>query len=290
MAIPLGATLPAEINLATRKQHLELNRLLINRLPLALPPHQSSPHLLSKGLVPFATIFLLFEVEWELLIRYVQERGFTDVSHDDHVKRWVANLQPDDLPRSPRLKRDLDHLRMTGNASMYKTPELGDEWVGEMRSYIRTKPHTLVAFAWVFYMATFSGGRWIRQQLANAGGEFWTKQDGTPRVAENEKSPLLEMPGFSFLSFDGDQDGEDIKALFKARLAEAENLLTWQEKQDIIHVSQKLFQRCILLVHELDREVWLVQALGWTPTILFGLVFILAIWSLRAYFFPRGSG
>ncbi|SMQ47862.1 unnamed protein product [Zymoseptoria tritici ST99CH_3D7] len=63
MAVLASSNLSDEINRATRSQHIELNRLLINRLSLALPPHSSTPLLYGKGLVPFARIFLFFEIE-----------------------------------------------------------------------------------------------------------------------------------------------------------------------------------------------------------------------------------
>lgn len=149
---------------------------------------------------------------------------------------------------------------------MFNTPDLGNEWSKKMRVLVRNRPHVLVAFAWVFYMAVFSGGRWIRQQLANAGAEFWTQQASALQGEKSEHSSPLELPGFSFLSFDGDQDGEELKALFKTRLAEAEQILTEEEKLEVIDVAKELFDRCILLVTELDRKVSKQHMLSWLPT------------------------
>jgi hypothetical protein len=105
-------------------------------------------------------------------------------------------------------------------------------------------------------MAVFSGGRWIRQQLAKGGSGFWIGI-GQHEFSELEKAHMLpHSPGFSFLSFDGYEDGEDIKMLFKARLAEAETLLTQQERQDIIAAARYLFDDCIALVRQLDHVVW----------------------------------
>ncbi|KAK4633197.1 hypothetical protein CLAFUR0_03313 [Fulvia fulva] len=267
-SIPPSATLPGRINTATRKQHTELNRLLINRLPLALPPNVATPLLYAKGIVPFARIFILFEIEWELVTRHVQSKSTAgQTQHDLDVRQWLANLRPHGLARSHRLKNDLQHLRLVGGRNIYSTPELGDKWTKNMRDLMRQKPHVCVAFAWVFYMAVFSGGRWIRQQLANAGPEFWEgKSPLTPSTAAAEKvatssredidQPVpLDISGYSFLSFDSDNDGEELKALFKTRLALAEDLLTPDEKQDIINVAEQLFDKSIFLVTELDAKV-----------------------------------
>lgn len=244
---PSASTVGARINSACRTQHTELNRLLMQRLPLALPPNQQGPLLFARGIVPFARIFFFFESEWDLLLRHA-------ASPSDGVQKWLADLRPHGLARATRLENDLKHLRAVAGPDIYRTPDLGDYWLRDMRTRLRSQPHVLMAYAWVFYMATFAGGRWIRQQLANGGAEFWTQRPLTD-VDVVEEGPGPEFHGFSFLSFDGDQDGEDIKALFKTRLAEAETLLTGEQKQDIVDVAQQLFERCNKLVGELDVMV-----------------------------------
>lgn len=289
MDMAASSTLGGRVNIACRKQHTELNRLLIQRLPLALPPNQDGPLLFSRGIVPFARIFIFFETEWDLLVRHVQQRPFAadaDASHDDDsVQTWLANLRPHGLARATRLKDDLKHLRAVAGPTIYSTPELGDIWVMDMRTRMRSQPHILVAYAWVFYMATFAGGRWIRQQLANGGTKFWTQQTVSENNTADEKAPH-ELPGFSFLSFDGDQDGEDIKGLFKARLAEAETLLTEEQKREIIDVAQQLFERCNKLVGELDQMVIRDRVLSWIPSTLLVLllVAVFAVWRTSAYY------
>lgn len=280
--IPPSATLPGRINTATRKQHTELNRLLMNRLPLCLPPHQQTPLLFSRGIVPFARLFILFEIEWELLTRHVANIPSSGSDHDRELRTWLSNLRPKGMARSHRLRNDLKHLRLVAGPSMFKTPELGSEWTKKMRSLMRNKPRVFMAFAWIFYMAIFSGGRWIRQQLANAGPEFWTQQASPIQLEEGDQSPLLDMPGFSFLSFDGDQDGEELKALFKTRLGEADRILTEEEKLEVIEVSRELFDRSIRLVTELDRAVSRQQMLSWFPTFLRAAFVVLVLgWGLR---------
>ena len=301
--IPPSATLPGRINTATRKQHTELNRLLINRLPLALPPNVATPLLYAKGIVPFARIFILFEIEWELLTRHVQSKSTAgQTQHDLDIRQWLANLRPQGLSRSHRLKNDLHHLRLVGGRDIYSTPELGDNWTKEMRDLMRQKPHVFVAFAWVFYMAVFSGGRWIRQQLANAGPEFWKEKTEvtTPRTKTAEKPAIpnpddteqnvpLDIPGYSFLSFDSDNDGEELKALFKTRLTLAEELLTPDEQQDVINVAQQLFDKSILLVSELDAKVRQETILRSMKSLAFPAVLcvLLLLVLLRVPWLPR---
>lgn len=127
---------------------------------------------------------------------------------------------------------------------------MGETWKRQLQDDLQTKPHTLVAYAWVMYMAIFSGGRWIRQELENAGPEFWAGNCAAVDADQNQ----VETLGRSFLCFEGEQDGEDIKATFKAGLAEGETLLTTEERRDIVDAAQGLFDRCIGMVKFLDSD------------------------------------
>jgi heme oxygenase len=245
--------LPVQINTATRKQHTELNRLIIDRIPYALPPKTKSPKTYALGLAAFAQIYLAFEHAFDDLERSQNEpSNQTPIhdTHDQHLKTWLSTLRPPTLKRSPRLKRDLQYLPELDRSAF---SQLDAETTAHILSLTTAKPHVLVAYTWVMYMAIFSGGRWIRSQLASAEPEFWTSHTNAgPALAE--KTPL-GMPGFSFLSFEGEEDGEDIKVEYKKRLAEGEGLLTTQEREDIMEASQELFERCIGVVKKLDVEV-----------------------------------
>ncbi|KAM0700584.1 hypothetical protein Q7P35_012305 [Cladosporium inversicolor] len=276
-------TLPVHINTATRKQHTELNRLIIDRIPLALPPTTRSPRVYALGLAAFAQIYLAFEHALDTLERSQDaasnDQKPTDTAHQREVKAWLSTLRPASLKRSPRLKRDLQYLPELDRSAF---ANLDDEITSHILALAAAKPHTLVAYTWVMYMAIFSGGRWIRSQLASAEPEFWTAHTNAgPALAE--KTPL-GMPGFSFLSFDGEQDGEDIKVEYKKRLAEGENLLSAQEREDITHASQELFERCIEIVKKLDVEVRKQHIMGQLLPVAFVgavLLFVLAYYPFR---------
>lgn len=247
--------LPVQINTATRKQHTELNRLIIARIPLALPPTTTSPKFYALGLAAFAQIYLAFEHAFDELERSQAPADHetptdTDTAHQRDLKAWLSTIRPASLKRSPRLKRDLQYLPELDRSNF---AQLDADTTSHILALAAAKPHVLVAYTWVMYMAIFSGGRWIRSQLASAEPEFWTSHTNAgPALAE--KTPL-GMPGFSFLSFDGDEDGEDIKVEYKKRLAEGEKLLSAQEREDITAASQELFERCIAIVKKLDVEV-----------------------------------
>lgn len=246
--------LPVLINTVTRKQHTELNRLIIDRIPLALPPTTKSPKIYALGLAAFAQIYLAFEHAFDDIELSQNAPDHhqtpTESTHQQEIKAWLSTLRPANLKRSPRLKRDLQYLPELDRSAF---ADLDDETASHILSLAAAKPHVLVAYTWVMYMAIFSGGRWIRSQLASAEPEFWTSHTNAgPALAE--KTPL-GMPGFSFLSFDGDEDGEDIKVAYKQRLAEGVHLLSAREREDIMEASQELFERCIAIVKKLDVEV-----------------------------------
>ncbi len=59
-------------------------------------------------------------------------------------------------------------------------------FLAHIRYSVARRPHVLIAYAWVFYMALFSGGRWIRAQLHGAGERFWTEPAATATAAKED--------------------------------------------------------------------------------------------------------
>ncbi|KAI6801719.1 hypothetical protein KC361_g1621 [Hortaea werneckii] len=253
-------SISAEINKETRKHHTDLNRLIIDRLPLGLPPQAATPHELGQGIATFARIFIGFESVWQEIEDGEHRLSKYDPkhAHEYDVVSSLAFLRPVGLARTERLRKDL--ATISERTGSYVTTKSGGRGIeSRIREQVTARPWLLVAYAWVMYMAIFSGGRWIRQQLAQAGPGFWTgsstKSDASsPHHEEKpgETNKKLEIPGFTFLSFDSDQDGEEMKAEFKSRLAETEALLTDEERREVIEAAQGLFDDCIGLVHELD--------------------------------------
>jgi heme oxygenase len=174
-------------------------------------------------------------------------------------------LRPKGLVRSSRLKRDLEYLLGVHPTDLevllakYPGDKVAD-FCTHIRKSVNEKPWTLVSYAWCFYMAVFSGGRWIRSVLLKAPPGFWPEQDG------KEKS--LAECGLSFWHFFGPHDGEDIKADFKTQLLAAEALFTPDERVDIIEEAKNIFRLCATLVDELDDSIGTdMSSLDTTPLI-----------------------
>lgn len=274
-----------------RTLHTDLNRLITSRLPLGLPPYTTDSKLYTTGLLHFAHIYLTFESLWADLLRdharptspsgstvepsatssttspllsyllvnpYDSSSLFTSTlgvptPPSPQLASFLATLRPRGLPRSGRVKTDLEYLLGLHSTDLEvllaKYP--GDKvsaFCTHIRKSINEKPWTLVAYAWCFYMAVFSGGRWIRAGLLKAGDDFWPAKGADASIGLQER-------GLSFWHFPGDQDGNDIKAGFKAELEAAEALFTPDERVDVIEEAKNIFRLCAEIVYELDDIV-----------------------------------
>ena len=264
----------------TRNLHSQLNRMITKRLPLALPPNASDPSLYASGIMHFAQIYFTFESLWHDMERVDKQEGqysdsrlrFRCLSQNSAVPRteclkFLSELRPDGLQRSPRFRIDLLYLnnlitcspRMP-NGHNVTLPSL-HKFLTHIRQRAELSPHILIAYAWVLYMAIFSGGRWIRAQVQSAGDSFWASGKGKDFLGDDtydiksilSSLPEGQTPGYLFLHFDDANDGKTLKSVFKERLLEAEHILTIRERKDIIDEALEIFENCILLIKELDE-------------------------------------
>lgn len=261
--------------------------MITSRLPLALPPYAADPLIYAIGIKQFAQLYFTFESLWHDLRQVAaHERENNDMSKyyltkaehrmdssnrpgpTFHMLSFLSGLLPVELERSQRLRSDLSALK---KFATYKSDTeylnssfpITELYVIRIRDRFRHKPHILIAYAWLMYMAIFSGGRWIRAQLLSVGEDFWLTGDSgggsQVEVKESQKSKesyLREsIHGLLFFSFDGSDDGELLKATFKARLLEAEHILSVEERADVIEEAREIFKFNIALVKELDNVV-----------------------------------
>jgi heme oxygenase len=257
-----------------RSHHTVLNRLITDRLPLCLPPYTSGPEVYAAGISHFAEIFCAFEEVWDEIIgadgnnKGLEEtwealdEQYPNGSAADLLS-FLRTLRPHGLARSERLRTDFAYLQgLKGTKDVLQRLEKSkavEDFVAHIHSEVQGNPHLLVAYGWTLYMAIFSGGRWIRAQLRNAGKDYWTASSSTSSVKpdNNDKPTLEELKEFENLGlglwfFEGEQDGEDIKAEFKRRLNDGEHILTPAQRDDIILESQDIFDRFKNMVDDLD--------------------------------------
>ncbi|KAF2278698.1 heme oxygenase-like protein [Westerdykella ornata] len=253
-----------EINVATRTSHNVLNHIITTHLPLALPPYAADPTLYATGISHVSHIFLTFESLWADL----EKPGVLSKTSppSPEMLGFLTSLRPPGMARAGRIKRDLGFLTGKTEAERDATLNVHPEnniatYCAHIRETVREKPHCLISYAWCYYMAVFAGGRWIRSQLVNAGEDFWRNpsqgrsKNGIIGDEKEDDGLPLEERGLALWNFDGVEDGEDIKADFKRRLALGEVLFTEQQRRDIVQEAKEVFLWVERVVEDIDKEV-----------------------------------
>lgn len=157
------------------------------------------------------------------------------------------------------------------------------QFIDHMEESITANPHVILAYAWVLYMALFSGGRILRGILQGASGIgslFWEREPSLvrplhpldlPRQLRSDASSLAEDKrrgrsksrgpldeagdGLGFFSFPGTEDGEDIRIECRKRFAEVELRLAEHEKADIVAEALHIFRFMLGVIDDLDDIV-----------------------------------
>ncbi|KAI1422140.1 hypothetical protein F5Y12DRAFT_645884 [Xylaria sp. FL1777] len=274
------------INAATRPIHIKLNKLVVSRLPLALPPQADDASQYVSGLLHITPIYIAFESLWGEILNLsepleadhsakdsppetaCEPAGVQPADRpnahcrpiiDTRIEALLTNLYFEGLQRSQALRQDL--ISLTGwsdltlseqlnNAS--KSPVLND-FLAHIEISVGKSPHVLLAYAWVLYMALFSGGRFIRASLETIYPAFWipaSAQQPTPAALAD--STMTGVQPLSFFRFDTHEDGDNLKREFKKRLLESEHCLTTPEREEVVEEARCIFEYMIQLVGELD--------------------------------------
>ena len=234
-----------------RSSHTTLNQLILRFLPLSLPPQTSSNHLYALGVSHFLPIYSVFESS----LRAHKRSDSTPL----RTRETLSALHLPELERAETLERDINLFL----PPLYRVPSPShyshlEAFRRHIQSSLSSKPHLLFAYTWIFYMALFSGGRYICSKLRAALN--------IPVACESQHYHD-EPPGLSFWYFPGDTDGEDLKIDFKARVATLSEALTEEEKADIISESVYIMVSLTEVVREIadtvpERAIALAQDVG----------------------------
>jgi len=264
-AMSSSPSLSQRINTSTRPLHTHLNALILSLLPLALPPHASDAGLYTIGISQISPIYEAFEEELKLLLAQVEDdgggredRGVNNSSDGEYRQPQDAratlisasrSLHLPELERSNRLRQDISKLQRevphaTTSIDSKKMALRLIAFTAHIHTTLSTHPHLLLAYTWVLYMALFSGGRYIRAKLLQAGPKFWNRASG-----EKGRGDVDDV--LTFWTFDSDEDGEDIKAVFKTRFAEVENHLTEAEREEVVQEAVHIMEA----VHGVIEEI-----------------------------------
>lgn len=190
-------SLSHQINACIASNHTTLNRLILDRLPRAVPPHTDNPSTYLTGLLHIGAVYIAFESLWQNLIGIHSEIApipytfpFHSSSSPDHhhndnndtittppplprTRRVLEQVYTPTLLRAPRIKADIqamtgwpDHIfqQQLLLAAATTTTHLGS-FTHHIHATVAAKPHVLLAYAYTLYLALLSGGTYIRAEL-----------------------------------------------------------------------------------------------------------------------------
>lgn len=191
-----------EIPKSTTKIHAKVNKLIVARLPLALPSRASDPGAFATGMLHIAPIYATFETLCQEILDQAptaEERG-SPLPHEDknidgissrpkvgkRIHAFLERIFIPGLRRSKPPKADIcDMFGWTTEVydeqlkAVSETGELA-HFLAHVRQVIHEKPHVLISYSYLMYMGLFAGGRFIRSSFENAGHQFWSATSTSP--------------------------------------------------------------------------------------------------------------
>lgn len=290
-------SLAVAIAIATRSSHTRLNKSIIARLPLVVNAPDPSAYV--TGLLHIAPIYLTFETLWQRILDTAHgeepwlmvtsdsgdaqsttgEAGLspttatnpdTSIPHvPERIRNMLQKLHLPELMRSNRLRADIQAMTgWSGNLideQLQTTAQAGalGDFTSHIQRSIEQRPHVLIAYSYILFMALFAGGRYMRATFESAGDEFWQrtpskiKSAGPKSEIESLDSDAQPAAGYQFplgfFHFATPADGEDLRRQFKEYLLEAEQDLSHSEKDEIVQEAVCIFDHMELLVAQLDQ-------------------------------------
>jgi hypothetical protein len=217
-------SLAHSINTAIASSHTRINRLILDRMPHAVPPQAENPSTYITGLLHIGAIYVAFESLWQNIIGVHTEiaplpytypfrsdtsasspglgHGATPLPVPVPVPARIRNILdtaywPNTL-RAARIKADIrtmtgwpahvvdEQLRSAGT-----TGPLG-VFLAHVKEAVDDRPHRLLAYAYTLYLALLSGGSYIRTELMYLRAEFWL---AVPDPVRPSMVPCAREPG-----------------------------------------------------------------------------------------------
>lgn len=234
--IPLPTDIGAlanRINLETRALHNKIDKLVTLKFALALRDYK----IYRQGLQSFYHVFATVEK-----MLYLQL--------EDKSSEWTPVLEKVWKPEMARRERAQQDLLFyyDDDKNKFMSPIMPEqiEFARHIEQVVTEKPHLLLAYLHVMYLALFAGGRVMRSSISRATGLF-PQKDGL-------KHEEIMKLGTNFFQFDV-ADENTFRLLYKRDYELAtRNRLTEEQKLEIIAESQYIFQQNARCVLELERH------------------------------------
>lgn len=246
-----GISLQTALHTATRATHANLNKNIMARMPLSLPPYSSDPTAYYLGILMFGHIFLTFEQAISDVLSQTPSSNELNARN----MQLLQILSTDRLQRSNALNQDLEILSETLQAQNplislieARVRNQAIENTSHIFKNIKSRPHLALAYTWTMYLAMFNGGRWLYKQLEAPGPQFWLEP--TPTAEDNGSIQAL-----SFWRLDStlqDPNAEELKLEFKRNFEQASEMLNSEEKDEVVKEAVSLFDLCLSMIADLD--------------------------------------
>lgn len=187
-------SLAHSINAAILSSHTKINRLILDRMPRAVPPQTDNPSTYITGLLHFGAVYIAFESLWQNIlgihteiapIPYTYPFNIDPSRRDEtpqitgRIRHILETLYWPTMLRHSRIKEDTrtmtgwpQHVVDEQIRSVGTTGRLAD-FLAHVQESVNQKPHLLLAYAYGLYLALLSGGSYIRTELMYLKADFW---------------------------------------------------------------------------------------------------------------------
>ncbi|KAI7781847.1 hem oxygenase multi-helical [Diaporthe eres] len=202
--IPLDGeprSLANSINTAIASSHTKINRLILDRMPHAVPPQVDNPSAYITGLLHIGAVYIAFESLWQNIIGVHTEiaplpytypfanntntsspglnHGPAPPQVTERARQILETAYWPNMLRAARVKADISamtgwptHVVDEQLQSAGTTGALGG-FLAHIKDAVDDRPHLLLAYAYSLYLALLSGGSYIRTELMYLTAEFW---------------------------------------------------------------------------------------------------------------------
>lgn len=194
-------SLAHSINTAIASSHTKINRLILDRMPHAVPPQADNPSTYITGLLHIGAVYIAFESLWQNIIGAHTEiaplpytypfandtnTSSSGLNHGpappqvtERVRQILETAYWPNMLRAARVKADIS--AMTGWPTQVVDEQLRsaattgalEAFLAHIKDAVDSRPHVLLAYAYGLYLALLSGGSYIRSELMNLTTEFW---------------------------------------------------------------------------------------------------------------------
>lgn len=187
----------------------------MSRLVLGLRDYK----LYREGILSFYYVYRTFEAVWAELLK--------DASAlPPHIYAALVAVSDPRIARASAIADDLTYLFGKDSFSAAQEPDTPQRRavVEHIASAIRAKPHVLLSYTHIYYMALFAGGKVICRQILHQKDFFPVH----PPASTDDEAKLYATNMFIFPVESGKEEG--LRKKFKDAMADVEETLSEQEK------------------------------------------------------------